>query len=1438
MQILPNHLLAQNKSKLCSEQRVIFMNDKEKKMLEAMLGAEGIETQKTSIDPEIKNIGWVFRKKAEELSLIKGGGKEKIAEFSELKLEDLLEEMEDYNIAIEGIEKKSEDFRDPLYYDLIGGEEGKSVRLYQQTNLDTILPYGMNAFEHYSENEHSKYNSLLEIQASLGGQQNANEVLKGALNQAREELSEERSEHLALLLQERQSILNQIESKITQAKNTLDFQIKKLEAICPKPSALKEHFESGEEVGFFDYIKKQTQIAELLNKIKAGNATSQEIIEANQNIKNYTEKVEDRQKSIQRIQTLDIQKTTSELKKENDSILAFYRLSNSKELNPQKAPSDSSEKKLVLQLIEFENKLESGEVEAEELIFIEDVLPNFKQTISILHANQVTLEHIANLDDHSATEIQKTLEENIDLALNSKIPSHPELRKIFNQSLVNLKILQSQLSESNLKQFAFSQGYLNADGKIQSGLEESIRKSWLAQKRQEFEKNQVNINKSIDSPFERVALRKERTNLEEYFKKLADPNSNPVEIIETLEQQGNLELVPGKEFNRKYKATGVTDSYFVIEQTGYKSTVAHYAQEYTNWKIYLDEDAYNHIKGEPTNIERTRFKARIAHELGHREFDAFKKEELMPFCENPHWNALKTEFLKLASNKQVIVGEERVDYNDEFILNESWALLKEWDFLKGDSNVVLPKKFKSYIEKFNKLINPKTVYGSMWMDELEDTENGKVENEQKTETGEDNLESSINSKEEERESKGRTEKEEEAIKNARDNFEAFKDYLEIFGGSDLLKTDDNQKENTDNEKVKTKPVLNITKLPKGSEFLNSAAENFPFFQKQIEMLESAEADTVQKLNEYLDDYNTQFQYAEEKLSSEESETSGVFQDLWKNTRFISVDDIYHMVTECWEFTQRRRNRNSEDARAAVGQKIFGKTLLGNEYLSKQQKIEMEEVNEYQGNLKNMSHEQVYPLLYQPKNKDHFKAVIGDLCERGRMRWDDHRVWNSLSRYSFVQIPNPKRADKDIEYRNTWLKKIVADIWDENTWDGWIKSNDSGFNTSISDLEPMADTLHACGGAPVVKKLEEILCQYKDKKSNFSNSSSSEIIYPSHRYHKFLDYSFDKGKLSMEDKFYFMIEGVASHALRVEDLRKIQSKYFPKLPLLDFFYAHNNTYGELNKLSKKINKYAGGDDRNWKAGVHKLIMQDVLTDEIVLSRISKRAQDASQVDHDDWQTLMATMNNTKVKSMLAGEMNPKISDEGLKNSLASFSTFIKSQVPSVEDDVAGKDFSNITRALSTFVEFDGTLMKRVHLKRETYVRLGSSHRDTKPGMGGAYTVRQYQTSMYHLIEDIFHKYAERTGKQKEYGKEYTKYLFQDNSKWNQDKSKLPDNITKGEDYILAFETKINEIAKTQEGKEIISTVLKEHSDPSKMAAQGKQRLLSYMESGEDDNFDYS
>ena len=56
---------------------------------------------------------------------------------------------------------------------------------------------------------------------------------------------------------------------------------------------------------------------------------------------------------------------------------------------------------------------------------------------------------------------------------------------------------------------------------------------------------------------------------------------------------------------------------------------------------------------------------------------------------------------------------------------------------------------------------------------------------------------------------------------------------------------------------------------------------------------------------------------------------------------------------------------------------------------------------------------------------------------------------------------------------------------------------------------------------------------------------------------------------MEQKFYFLIEGIRYHAITIEDLCKMQSKYLSLLPLLDFFYAHNNTYKDIVVLSDKI-----------------------------------------------------------------------------------------------------------------------------------------------------------------------------------------------------------------------------------------------------------------------------
>lgn len=1418
MNLLPNYNLAGFlQKKLFAERRFVFVDVKKEKIDENLPVNEIGDIGETAALEEFKEVAVDIGRGAREAidrnvdadGHIGLGGvsrTEIVAENAE-SLEDLLREADDYLSEEEGVEKTAKEL-DAILFKLLGGRDDSPARLH--------LTEGFNL---YYQNVFKKYQALLEIREKLKFQDSASNAMQDYVQQYAEELEEEKQERIRIIQEERQSVLDKIAERIENKKRELDEQVNTFEAELEEPETLREYFEDGSNVGFFAHIRRKTNVEELLQKIREGRATNQEIEEMAQEIDYQMHRVtsqdeeggESRLDSIKKMEELINDKNAQEelkVRMLNDvrGVLAFYREEGSLAESPQRIPQHPKEKEIYDTLILFEQTLQNPRVTPFDLIHIEEELPIITRPLKIIQENRHLLDPEIP-EDKTAEEMQAELENRVQTFLNQPIPIHPKARKLFEKAKADVWTLDSEINETNFKRWLLREGKANQKGEITVGSEETeiLRKKWLADKFLKLQKYEEIIQKANNSRSEKKALLRERRMLDSYFEKLK--SGDPVEVVEELEAKGKVELVPETTFQREYKDTGITNSYFVIEQTEYLGDVAQYRQGETDWKIYMDDGFFQRVKnGKVSDNERDRCRARIAHELGHREFDAFKKKELEDagIYENPLWDGLKEQFLTLVGDKKFSESGDVLEYSEESILNETWALYSEHQTVE----IPFGNPYRIYIEKFQELLSSskmkKTLYGA---------EGGTGDGED-VDVSDDITASDEGSEGGQEDTSGDSEKLFKARGTLGRAFKELEENLKTFG----IDIGDARQEETGQEKPKKdqEAVLNIKKykdeegLLNGEKLLNEVVAKYPHYQPYLERLNELDKGTVDNLTNEINDFNKKFEKIENKLSGEK-EKQGYFTKLWDDTRFLSADDIFHLVTESWEFAQRRRDRKSQDARAAFGQKLYGDTLLGNEYLSKQQKLEMDEVSEYQGNLKNMPDRQVYQLLFHPKNQDHFKAVISELCDRGLMRWDDPRIWDLFRKYTFVKIPNYKKATADNVYRNKWLRDIVMDIWDETTWDSWKKGNDGNLDSELGKLETETAEIINLGGGAVRDRLWSYLQDEEGKVSSFKKGEGDNFIMPNQRYHKLIDYAIKGGYLGMEDKFYFLIAGVHHRLLTVEQLQKIQGEGLGNIPILELFYGRNNTYPELDAMYERI-----GDNGGHPGGMHKMLMQEMANDPDLRTRFSKiiSRKNISNIDHDDWHTMMMMMNSQDVDKMLirTNGGDCQVTSDSVINGMTSFSTYVKAQKEVLNDANARGDqrrfndvMSNIQQSLNSFVQYDGRIMQRVGDRSGKYWNINDAQRG-KDMHGNGNKISNYQESMYRLISRIFELTEGEDGVA--YVEEITKDIRDedDDKKQKIRKDGLHNKVT-------SFDNRLKKIMSdpSGKGKEAVWQALKELAD---------------------------
>jgi hypothetical protein len=205
-------------------------------------------------------------------------------------------------------------------------------------------------------------------------------------------------------------------------------------------------------------------------------------------------------------------------------------------------------------------------------------------------------------------------------------------------------------------------------------------------------------------------------------------------------------------------------------------------------------------------------------------------------------------------------------------------------------------------------------------------------------------------------------------------------------------------------------------------------------------------------NDYLDNILIELDKATDDLKNyNENGNFGFFHSLWLSTYFVSLNDILAIGMTAYEWGQRRYKRKQDNRIGQIGTQLFNKSrfteTLAQDFTSKVQGAENEEVNKFKDIMANWGIDQVIDALHHPgANRDMFKASFIDLVNRGNLepQWTDPTVWKNLSKFSGLPVYNKKTA-----------KAAVDKLWGINTAADWSSQDISNMESRASKAEATA-----------------------------------------------------------------------------------------------------------------------------------------------------------------------------------------------------------------------------------------------------------------------------------------------------------------------------------------------------------------------------------------------
>jgi len=499
------------------------------------------------------------------------------------------------------------------------------------------------------------------------------------------------------------------------------------------------------------------------------------------------------------------------------------------------------------------------------------------------------------------------------------------------------------------------------------------------------------------------------------------------------------------------------------------------------------------------------------------------------------------------------------------------------------------------------------------------------------------------------------------------------------------------------------------------------------------------------------------------LRGEPPRKKSLFEIIFSDTKWVSLMDIKKMATDTAEDLKRMWERRSQTARNRLGGIIAGVipdneipllNYLGRlkyEYKRRNEEYELEEVGVWEKALEQLGPNQLLETLTDIRSthdRDRMKAVMNLLAKFGRIDWDDERIWDALNKVGSFRMPKDL-CEYDRFTREEWIKKIVFSAWptDKDLFNKWNTGNASAFTSKRNEYEAYADIRSNTAELPhECARMLRIYTQWKEIKPAEKRGPMPDDVNP-YAYEKLIHYAMMMGKMSMEDKFFYLIQGVDTGLLPLERINILNKEVLGNFPFIDFFTSQNNTHQEIKALAKRLRESEGIKDKaRYSPGQKtKVWLQLVVAqDESTRQRAAKvMSRGGDQIDHEDIPMLVSILDLNDLDELLSVQRGSqqRVTKEGLKNAYVGygnvFQTYAQlakaSEEPNSGVYFTADDAEAFGKRMMAYLFFDN-LVTGTPMDRRPSLSDGKINHETMPS-GGNRTPREFRDPINQVIKEI-------------------------------------------------------------------------------------------------------
>lgn len=505
--------------------------------------------------------------------------------------------------------------------------------------------------------------------------------------------------------------------------------------------------------------------------------------------------------------------------------------------------------------------------------------------------------------------------------------------------------------------------------------------------------------------------------------------------------------------------------------------------------------------------------------------------------------------------------------------------------------------------------------------------------------------------------------------------------------------------------------------------------------------------------------------------------------LFEGLQFLSILDFQKLIKDTMEDIKTMYGRNQERKIQNVGETLFaaadkGKNIpfIGS-YLGKLKGYhtrrysgaELESVNKWKDGLENEDSHTLLHMFPGTSNKDQIRAMITLLTDRGEMDWNDPGVMRKLGELSGYRVPIEACLRDDV-LRDTWYRKMVTEIWkDKELYYQWRGSNDDKTESGKKHFTTFVDQLSNVGGGMRSELAKQLRLFVEWKKH--PHGGPPEDVKP-HLYEEVIHYAIRDGKMTMEQKFYYLVRGVAEGILSIDRLRALAGEHggvLNQFPFIDFFYQKNNSLPEVQALAKRLieNDDHGNDTFNPGVRTTLWLHLEVSREKSVQERLSKGTSKtgAEDIDHEDIPFFITQLDyNNGVRNLadVISGSRQKVSPEGWKNAYVGFSSKLKifGRLAQMEEEglekLTAADSRNLAQTIAAYIDMDN-ILTRNGSDKDSRPTLSEYQLDSAPvsGDNGKHTTRQYRETLNTFIGALMREFGPDIEQDERWKKYHTK-----------------------------------------------------------------------------------